>query len=112
MMIAKKIGKLRCGILQQNGESLIVTLENLNFVPEIWINLFRIGKALKNGFKIGNDGEIIKLTKGNVTLIFDKVVRTKNGYVSGIRLTPVLGEVVTAAVESRKYDSIDVNNLH
>jgi hypothetical protein len=28
--IAKKVGKLRCGILQKNGEKLIVTLENVN----------------------------------------------------------------------------------
>jgi hypothetical protein len=46
-MIAKKVGKLRCGNLQKNGEKLIVTLENVKYVPESWINLFSIGKALK-----------------------------------------------------------------
>jgi hypothetical protein len=29
VMITKKVGKLRCGILQKNGEKLIVTLENV-----------------------------------------------------------------------------------
>jgi hypothetical protein len=33
VIIAKKVGKLRCGILQKNGEKLIVKLENLKFVP-------------------------------------------------------------------------------
>jgi hypothetical protein len=80
IMIAKKVGKLRCGILQKNGEKLIIKLESVKFVPELWINLFSIGKALKNGFNLSNDGEIIKLSEGNVTLIFDKVVRTKNGF--------------------------------
>jgi hypothetical protein len=83
-MIAKKVGKLRCRILQKNGDKLIVTLENVKYVPELWINLFSIGKALKNGFNLSNDGEIIKLSKRNVTLTFDKVVRTKNGFVSGL----------------------------
>jgi hypothetical protein len=63
-MIAKKFGKLPCGILHKNGEKLIVTLENVNFVPELRINLFSIGKALKNAFNLSNDGEIIKLSKG------------------------------------------------
>jgi hypothetical protein len=37
-MIAKKVGKLRCGILQINGEKLIVTLENVKYGLELWIN--------------------------------------------------------------------------
>ena len=44
VMIAKKIRK-RCVILQQNGERLIVTLKNVKFVPELWINLFSIGNS-------------------------------------------------------------------
>jgi hypothetical protein len=35
VMIAKKVGKLRCGILHKNVEKHIVTLENLNYVPEL-----------------------------------------------------------------------------
>jgi hypothetical protein len=111
-MIAKKVGKLRCGILQKNGEKLIVTLENVNYVPELWINLFSIGKALKKGFNLSNDGEIIMLSKGNVTLTFDKVVRTKNGFVHGIKLLQVLDDVGTSVLETKKRNTIDVNNLH
>jgi hypothetical protein len=33
VMITKMVGKLRCGILQKNGGKLIVTLENIKFVP-------------------------------------------------------------------------------
>jgi hypothetical protein len=31
----------------ENGESLVVTLEEVKFVPDLWINLFSIGKALR-----------------------------------------------------------------
>jgi hypothetical protein len=62
---------------------------------ELWMTLFSIGKALKNGFNLRNYGEIIELSKGNVTLKFDKVVRTKNGFVHGIKLLPVLVNVGT-----------------
>jgi hypothetical protein len=74
--------------------------------------LFRIGKALKNGFNLSNDGEIIQLSKGNVTITFDKVVRTKNGFVPGIKLLQVLGDVGTSVLETKKHNTIDVNNLH
>jgi hypothetical protein len=63
--------------------------------------LFSIGKALKNGFNLSNDGKIIKLSKGNVTLTFDKVVRTKNDFVPGIKLLQVLGDVGTSVLETR-----------
>jgi hypothetical protein len=64
----------------------------------LWINLFSIGNALKNGFNLSNDGKIIKLSRGNVTLTFDKVVRTKNGFVPGIKLLQVLGDVGTSVL--------------
>jgi hypothetical protein len=96
----------------ENGEKLIVTLENVKYVPELWINLFSIGKALKYGFNLSNDGEIIKLSNGNVTLTFDKVMRTKNGFVPEIKLLQVLGDVGTSILGTKKRDTIDVNNLH
>jgi hypothetical protein len=112
VMIAKEVGELRCEILQKNGEKVIVTLENVKFVPELWINLFSIGKALKNGFNLSNDVKMIKLSKGSVTLTFDRVVRTKNGFVPGIKLLPVLSDVGTSGMEIKKREMIDVNNLH
>jgi hypothetical protein len=84
----------------------------VKFVLELRINLFSIGKALKNGLNLSNYGEIIKLSKGNVTLTFDKVVRTKNGFVPGIKLLQVLGDVGTSVLETKKCETIDVNNLH
>jgi hypothetical protein len=67
---------------------------------------------LKNGFNLSNDGEIIKLSKRNVTLTFDKVVRTKNDFVPGIKLLQLLGDVGTSVLETKKRDRIDFNNLH
>jgi hypothetical protein len=74
--------------------------------------LFSIGKALKNDFNLSSNGEIIKLSKGNVTLKFNKVVRTKDGFVPGIKFLPVLGDVGTSVLETNKHEMIDVNNLH
>jgi hypothetical protein len=82
-MMAEKVGKLRSCVLQCGGRKLEITLENVKFVPELWINLFSINKALTNGFMIGNDGVLIKLTKGETKLVFDQRLNTKGDFVSG-----------------------------
>ena len=78
-MEAIKIGKLRCNVEQVNGKIFQVVLQDVKYVPELWVNLFSINKALKDGFKIGNDGIVIHLTKGSTTLSFDRILNTKNG---------------------------------
>jgi hypothetical protein len=69
---------------------------------ELWINLFSIRKTLKTSFNLSNDGEIIKLSKGNVILTFDRVERTENGFVPGIKLLQVLRDVGTSVLETNK----------
>jgi hypothetical protein len=114
-MTATKMGKLRCQILQKNGESLIVTLEDVKFVPDLWINLFSIGKALKNGFYLGNDSETIKLMKGKTEILFDRCLKSKNGFVPAIKMKAVLDDIGAKVVNTKKgksKNSINLNNLH
>jgi hypothetical protein len=47
-----------------------------------------------------------------VTLKFEKVVRTKNVFVPGIQLLPVLEDVGNSLMETKKRETIDVKNLH
>jgi hypothetical protein len=49
--------------------------------------LFSISKALKNGFYLSNKGLMIKLKKGSVSVTFDRVIKTVNGSISGIKMT-------------------------
>jgi hypothetical protein len=42
-----------------------------------------------------------------VTLAFDKVVRSKNGFVPEIKLLPVFGDIETSVMETKKLDTID-----
>jgi hypothetical protein len=55
-MKAIKVGSLKCHVIQLNGFILDVTLEEVKYVPELWVNLFSISKALKNGFDLSNKG--------------------------------------------------------
>jgi hypothetical protein len=94
---------------------LTVTLQDVKFVPDLWINLLSIGKALKIGFNLGNDVETIKLMKGNVVTLFDRCLKSKNGFVPGIKMRLVLPDVGAPVVDSKKercMNTIDVINFH
>jgi hypothetical protein len=82
-------------------------------MPGLWVNLFIINKALKNGFTIGNEDIIIHLSKDSTILSFDRVLKTKNGIVSGVRLNSMSIETSGNVVNSKKYEvKFDINKLH
>jgi hypothetical protein len=89
---------------------LVVTLEDVKFVPDLWVNLFSIGKALKNGFNLGNEGGTIKLMKGKTVILFDRCLKSKNGFIPGIKMKAVLPGISATVVDPK--NSINVNNLH
>jgi hypothetical protein len=67
---AEQVRKLRSCVLQCDVIIFEIKLD-VNFVVELWINIFRINKALMNGFMIGNEGVLIKLTKVETKLMLD-----------------------------------------
>jgi hypothetical protein len=46
---------------QLNGKTFQVVLQDVKYVPELWVNLFSINKAVKNGF--GTDTAIDEVIK-------------------------------------------------
>jgi hypothetical protein len=67
-----------------------------------------------NWFMIGNEDFLIKLTKGETKLLFNQGLNTKGGYVSGIMLIPVLNQMVSNFVETKKMIktmSVEFNKL-
>ena len=94
-----------------------VTLYEVKYVPELWMNLFSLNKALKNGYTLSNKGLSICLTKGPCSVTFDRVIRTTNGFVSGIKLSinpyPVSSPVsCNAMINAEHNKSIDINVFH
>jgi hypothetical protein len=59
-----------------DGSSVNVTIKEVKYVPELWVNLFSISKALKNGFNLSNNGLMMILKKRSVSVKFDRVVKT------------------------------------
>jgi hypothetical protein len=67
-MTATKVGDLKCKVIQPDGSSLDVTLYEVKYVPELWMNLFSLNKALKNGYTLSNKGLSIVFLKVLVQL--------------------------------------------
>jgi hypothetical protein len=84
-------------------------------VPAIWIYLFSISKALINGLMIGNVGVLIKLSKGETTLVFNQRLSTKGVFTSGIKMVPDLKQLYNNVVGSKimiKTKLVEMNKLH
>ena len=62
--VCQENGKATMSNSAENGKKLIVTFENVKFVPNLRVNMFIISKALKNRLNLDENGEMIKLIKG------------------------------------------------
>jgi hypothetical protein len=109
------VGKLRSDVLQCDGRKFEITLGNVNFVLDLWIKLFSFSKALMNGFMIGNEGELIMLTKGGTKLVSNQLLNTKEDFVSAIKMATVLNQLANNAFETKNLInimSVMINKLH
>jgi hypothetical protein len=112
-MKGTKIESLKCHVIQLNGSSVDVIIKKVKFVPELWVNLFRISRALKNGFDLSNKGLMISLKKGSDSATFDRVIKTLNGSISGIKMTTYDPSVAfLAKVSLTAIKQMNVNKLH
>jgi hypothetical protein len=100
-------------IIQINGSSIDMRLKEVKYIPELWLNLFSISKALKNGFDLRNKWFMISLKKGSVSVTFYRAIKTVNGSISGIKMTtydPSVAYLAKGSLTARK--EIDVNKFH
>jgi len=72
-MMATKVGSLRRRVIQVNGSTLDITINEVKYLPDLCANLFSVNKAIKNGFELSNEGENISLTKGSASITFDRI---------------------------------------
>jgi hypothetical protein len=86
-IMAIKVGSLKRHIIQLHSSSVVMTLKEVKYVPELWVSLFSISKELKNRFDLSNKLLMIILKKGSVYFIFDRVIKAVIGSVSGIKMT-------------------------
>jgi hypothetical protein len=78
------------------------------------VNLFSLNKALKEGFKVSNDGVFISLNYKHVKLTFDRVIHATDGCVTGDLMKPIMNNNINgfgnaSIINERSYD---INYLH
>jgi hypothetical protein len=76
----------------------------------------RTSRLVTVEFMIGNEGVLIKLTKGETNLVFDQSLNTKKDFVSGIKMISFLNKVPFDTVfETKsmiKIMSVEINKIH
>ena len=97
-------------ITDRNGNKRKVVFKGTKYVPELApYNLCSITHCLEEGFNLGNDGRMIVLEKDGFTLEFNKEIKTKSGYVCGVRVEP---EDLKLAIPALKDGPINVMSFH
>jgi hypothetical protein len=112
-IVATKVGSLRCRVIQLDGSSLDIVINEVKYLPDLCANLFNVNKALKNGFDLSNEGESISVTKGLSSITFDRIIKSLDGTISGIKMISL--DSHTAYIAQNKVGSnksIDVSKLH
>ena len=101
---------MRLTVLQTSGTQQHIVLNEVQFVPDLAINLFSITKALDNGWNVSNQNVMVSLEKHKTKITFDKIFRTEYGVVLGIEMCSKA--LVLAHVNIDDKLSIDINYLH
>ena len=90
----------------------MLTLTYIKYLPGLWVNLFSIGQALKNGFLIGNKGVFVTLAKGATTLKFNRIIPTHQGFVIRMEIqSRTTGNMIAAAM-LEAGSTININTAH
>jgi hypothetical protein len=106
---ATKIGTKKLMVIQKDGSTLDITLEECKYVPSLWINLFSITKALGHKWNLSNKGQCIVLKKNSNTLMFDRLMQTDNGAVVGVIMKP---KIDTIHMSIEKGRVVNINDFH
>jgi len=78
-------GKLNVEFELGDGKYIFADMEGYHYVPEMGnLFLFSILKTLHKGWKLGNEGLVITLTKGERILRFNHIIWTPSGHLGGV----------------------------
>jgi len=114
MVYATKVGWLKVSYTNYAGEIKEFVLENVQFIPGFWVNLFSLMAAMSKGCSIHNEDRMIVISKNLLELKFNEEIKTKNGFVCGITLVvkPATDCMLATLAMADCHRTIDINNLH
>ncbi len=80
------IGELVGTVEQKDGEKKQIKMKNVKLVPDLYVNLFSLSAALKEGCDLEGSAEKLTIKKGNNKYFFDQKIKSRKGYIFGIRI--------------------------
>ncbi len=86
-----------------------VMLYDMKYIPEFMLKLFSLSCAMKKGANIQNEGMVLKVQKGDLTLTFKNCAEMQNGCILGLELVPITGHIAQMALEASK---LKMTGLH
>ncbi len=101
-----KVGKLRVYFEKEGKEQVKLILDNVQYIPNFWVNLFSLMVAMSKSCTISNEGQAISLK-----LKFNDKIKTQNGFVCRIILQVKPTEDVSFVAIVNQVCQ-DINNLH
>jgi hypothetical protein len=96
-LLSHKIGDLRMSYAVK-GETYTLVVQNVKYVPQLYVNLLSIPTALNSRFNLTNDGCILILRKGPYQLKFDQLYQNGSSSVCGILMHPITSETAYPAL--------------
>jgi hypothetical protein len=95
-----------------DGRIMNIVLNNVQYVPNLSpYSLFSITQAISSGWMLVNEGKTILLKNGKSVLKFNKMLKTKSGYVGGAEILPRVDDNIAAsALSSGK--GVDIMKFH
>ena len=109
MLTSTKVGKKRVTVVQKDGTMTDIVLSPFKHVPGLWVNLFALLLPLTTGWLISNAGPVLTLKNGATSISFDRIFKTKDGYLGGVDMIPK-EEIANLCLQSNKAH--DINFLH
>ena len=82
----------------------------MNYIPELWHNLFSITAAIKQGCEVSSKGLEMSIKKGGFEMKFDRITHTGNGFLMGVKMFPSSEVASVAAMPEGK--AMSITTLH
>lgn len=105
-----KIGKWHGIVKYADGSQATLTLDNVKYIPGLAYNLFSLTAAMDRGAQLHNKGKVLCLTKGSLKLFFDEEIKTRSGFILGIKMESLVNDVASAGLQ--EGTKVKASTLH
>ena len=103
-MYSEQIGSYHGKVIQKNGSTFDIVLDDVLYIPDLYINLFSLTKVLHNKqVDLRKEKNTIALTYFKHKILFDRVVTVGKGSLLGVDIVPNAINFNTALMSYTEY---------